>query len=36
MEANMYVILPSKCTEFPQDSMVTIFLRNDSYVNTSL
>ena len=31
-----YVILPPKCIEFPQHSMVKIFLRNDSYVTTSM
>ena len=33
MEANIYVILPPKCIEFPQHLMVKIFLQNDSYVN---
>ena len=36
MEANIYVILPPKCIEFLQHSMVKIFLRNNSYVTTSL
>ena len=36
MEANIYVILPSKFDEFSQYSKVKIFLRNDSYVTTSL
>ena len=36
MEANIYVILPSEYIEFPQHSKVKIFLRNDSYVTTSL
>ena len=36
MEANIFVLLPLKCIEFPQHSVVKIFLRNDSYVTTSL
>ena len=36
MEANIYAILPPKCIEVPQYLMVRIFLRNDSYVSTSL
>ena len=32
----IYVILPPKCIELPQNSMVKIFLRNDSYFTTSL
>ena len=36
MEANIYVILPPKCTEFPQHLMEKILLRNNSYVTTSL
>ena len=30
MEA--YIILPPKCIEFPEHSMVKMFLRSDSYV----
>ena len=36
MEANIYVILPPKCTEFPQHLMEKILLRNNFYVTTSL
>ena len=36
MEANIYVILPLKCIEFPQHSMVKIFFQNNSNVTTSL
>ena len=36
MEAEIYVILPPKCIESPQYSMVKINLRNESYVTTSL
>ena len=36
MEVNVYVILPPKCIEFPQNSVVKIFLQNDSYVTTSV
>ena len=35
-EANIYAILPPKCIEFAQHSMVKIFLQNDPYVTTSL
>ena len=36
MEANIYVTLPPECIEFPQHSMVKIFLQNNYYVTTSL
>ena len=36
MKAIIYVILPTNSIEFPQHSMVEIFLWNDSYVTTSL
>ena len=36
MEVNIYVILPPKCIEFPQHSMVKIFFGNNSNVITSL
>ena len=36
MEANIYVMLPPKCIEFPEYSMIKIFLQGDSYVTTSL
>ena len=36
METNIYVILPPKYNEFPQHSVVKIFLVNDSYFTISL
>ena len=36
MEANVFVTLPPKCIEFPQNSMVKICLRNNSDVTISL
>ena len=36
MKAIIYVISPTNSIEFPQHSMVEIFLWNDSYVTTSL
>ena len=36
MEPTTYVILPPKCIKFPQDWMVKLFFRNNSYATSSL